>query len=366
MAETRLEKSEIESAISNVSKYSNSICSHLTELYSIVSNVKEYYQSNGNVVVFLDNLADTLKSVTNDYGTYRDDFLKTLQDIISTYELEDSRTSMSISQLDGKTIASMSIGAGAFSAGASGFDFGKISLNANDAANGNFVDESKVHNSAFCEGEYTFQYRKDGSVRIDRNGVPLGFTTKENADKITGGVNTGTTNSAMKNDPRYQYNKEEDGSIGDTAKATQQLSNSENKINAEASKHNAGTTKSGISGEGNSSLGNANVQQSQTSQGGLAGIPEEVLNAAGVTGDSTIVSTGGTIPGEGNSSLGNANVQQSQTSQGGLAGIPEEVLNAAGVTGDSTIVSTGGTIPAFEKVFEVNEKMMGQASNDKQ
>ncbi|MCI8567982.1 MAG: hypothetical protein HFG48_01530, partial [Bacilli bacterium] len=53
MAETRLEKSEIESAISNVSKYSNSICSHLTELYSIVSNVKEYYQSNGNVVVFL-------------------------------------------------------------------------------------------------------------------------------------------------------------------------------------------------------------------------------------------------------------------------------------------------------------------------
>ena len=87
MAETRLEKSEIESAISNVSKYSNSICSHLTELYSIVSNVKEYYQSNGNVVVFLDNLADTLKSVTNDYGTYRDDFLNTLQDIISTYEI---------------------------------------------------------------------------------------------------------------------------------------------------------------------------------------------------------------------------------------------------------------------------------------
>lgn len=70
----------------------------------------------------------------------------------------------------------------AFEIDANDIDFSKISTNANDAANGNFIDESNIHKDYWGDstgGKLEAEIRDDGTVLIKEDGVAMGYTTKE-------------------------------------------------------------------------------------------------------------------------------------------------------------------------------------------
>ena len=188
MANIKLDRSVVQESITNIEKYSQLLGENLKEVSNLTIRINEVYNTTGNQTSSIEQLRVTIEDIRKNYTNCLADYLKALGEIMASYELEDSRTAISIQQNGDRTVASMSVGAGAFSSLASGFDFSKISSTANDAVNGNFISKDKVHDQYFSEGDYTFEYREDGTVRIDKNGVPMAFTTKENADKITGGI----------------------------------------------------------------------------------------------------------------------------------------------------------------------------------
>lgn len=170
----------------NVNKEGSELSGEFRNLYEkLLEEAKDVIKSNNGSTEYIDEMINNLSGLHRNFLEFLNDFGVALSDIISNYQNVDQETTQNISMID-DTIAAVSIGAGGLTAG--GFDFGKISRTAKDAADGNFINESKVHNNAFGEGEYTFQYREDGTVRVDKDGVPMAFTTKENADKITGGL----------------------------------------------------------------------------------------------------------------------------------------------------------------------------------
>lgn len=179
---------------SNIVKAKSSeLSDEFNSLIALIGDAKEVIESNNGSIEYIDEIGNNLKDLNNSFSSFNSDFLEALQGILINYQQTDQSVNSNVSKLDGAT-AVMSVGAGGLAA--SGFDFSKVSGNAHDASNGNFINESKVHSSAFGEGEYTFQYREDGSVRIDKNGVPMAFTTKENADKITGGIDKKTESAS--------------------------------------------------------------------------------------------------------------------------------------------------------------------------
>ena len=179
---------------SNIVKAKSSeLSDEFNSLIALIGDAKEVIESNNGSIEYIDEIGNNLKDLNNNFSSFNSDFLEALQGILINYQQTDQSVNSNVSKLDGAT-AVMSVGSGGLAA--SGFDFSKVSGNAHDASNGNFINESKVHSSAFGEGEYTFQYREDGSVRIDKNGVPMAFTTKENADKITGGIDKKTESAS--------------------------------------------------------------------------------------------------------------------------------------------------------------------------
>ena len=188
MANIKLDRGVVQEAIVNIEKYAHSLEDVLKEIANLTISINEVYQTTGTQTSNIESLRDTIDKIKNNYVTCLFDYLKALGEIMVSYELEDSRAAINVSQNGDRAIATMTVGAGAFSSLASGFDFSKISGTASDVANGNFISKSKVYDNAFADGNYTFEYREDGVVRIDKDGVPMAFTTKENADKITGGI----------------------------------------------------------------------------------------------------------------------------------------------------------------------------------
>ena len=67
-------------------------------------------------------------------------------------------------------------------------DFSRISTNANDAINGNFIKEENVHKE-FWEGDLTFVKRNDGSIQIIKDGVVMGYTDEFGINRIIDDVN---------------------------------------------------------------------------------------------------------------------------------------------------------------------------------
>ena len=63
---------------------------------------------------------------------------------------------------------------------ATGIDYGKIASTAQGALNGDFISSDKIYRKSFeQEGSLDFVTRDDGSIVITKDGVPIGFTTKE-------------------------------------------------------------------------------------------------------------------------------------------------------------------------------------------
>ncbi len=82
-------------------------------------------------------------------------------------------------------------------------NIGKISSTAQGALNGNFISSDQIYKEAFEDtGNLEFVTRDDGAIMITRDGVPIGFTTK---DGISNPMSSKVSKpSGMGNDPRYQ------------------------------------------------------------------------------------------------------------------------------------------------------------------
>jgi len=111
----------------------------------------------------------------------------------------------------------------------------KISSTAQGALNGNFISSDKIYKEAFEDtGSLEFITREDGAIMITRDGVPIGFTTKDGISnpedsQVTQGTGQsradaydsrisssapqngvdGTNPSGMGSDPRYQKSRPE-------------------------------------------------------------------------------------------------------------------------------------------------------------
>ncbi len=59
-------------------------------------------------------------------------------------------------------------------------DFSKIATNANDALNGNFIEESKIKKDYWNLNELTFKENEKGCITIYKGDTILGFTTLQN------------------------------------------------------------------------------------------------------------------------------------------------------------------------------------------
>jgi len=86
-------------------------------------------------------------------------------------------------------------------------DFSRITTNANDAINGNFLDEDRIL-TQYWNGNLTYKRREDGSIQIIKDGVVMGYTDERginiqgdkfegsaNAENSTGGAAGSTVNS---------------------------------------------------------------------------------------------------------------------------------------------------------------------------
>lgn len=82
----------------------------------------------------------------------------------------------------------------------------KISSTAQGALNGNFINSDNIYKEAFQDtGSLEFVTRDDGAIMITRDGVPIGFTTKDGiSNQTTSDTTDASLPSGMGNDPRYQ------------------------------------------------------------------------------------------------------------------------------------------------------------------
>lgn len=91
-------------------------------------------------------------------------------------------------------------------------NIGKISSTAQGALNGNFISSDQIYKEAFEDtGNLEFVTRDDGAIMITRDGVPIGFTTKDGISNPRIGDDSKHEDSyssqypsGMGNDPRYQ------------------------------------------------------------------------------------------------------------------------------------------------------------------
>ena len=84
----------------------------------------------------------------------------------------------------------------------------KISSTAQGALNGNFINSDRIYKEAFQDtGHLEFVTRDDGAIMITRDGVPIGFTTKDGISSETASDTSTSAPSGMGNDPRYQQSE---------------------------------------------------------------------------------------------------------------------------------------------------------------
>ena len=167
------------------------IMNNINMVSQSVESLKSTYKTSETESIF-NEVERGLKKFENDYNTINQKYYDTLEKVKLNYQLAESQNSAVFTDVGSNMhAASLALGSGAMTA--AGFDFGKISTNAQDATSGKFVN--KVDVSAFNEkSDYTFTYRKDGSVLVSKNGTAIGYTTVENANKVTGGKFVGNTN----------------------------------------------------------------------------------------------------------------------------------------------------------------------------
>lgn len=186
MANILVNSESIQAFNDSVTKKGNDLGGEFWKLHkNLLEDAKSVIKSNNGSLEYIDQMIKDIRDLHTGFVEFLRDFENTLFDMVDNYQNVDQGTTQNVSMLEGATMA-MSVGAGGLAA--SGFDFSKISGTAGDVVSGNFINESKVNNSSFGEGEYTFMYREDGTVRVDKDGVPMAYTTRENADKITGGI----------------------------------------------------------------------------------------------------------------------------------------------------------------------------------
>lgn len=186
MANITLKKSTIINIKSNLLSHAGELIDALSSITNSLNSAKEVYNTTGGAQAGIDEIVATIDKLSKGYDSKNKEFIKVMDESVMEYEAKEARANMEISSLDGKTVATMTVGASGLAG--MGFNFGKIASNKEDALNGKFIDESKVHSQYFGPGKYTFNYNDDGSVMISKDGQPMAWAQADNGKAVTGDV----------------------------------------------------------------------------------------------------------------------------------------------------------------------------------
>ena len=146
-------------------------------------------------------------------------------------------------------------------------DFSRISTNANDAVNGNFINEENVHKE-FWEGDLTFVKRDDGSIQILKDGVVMGYTDELGISKIVNDVSVNDNSSSMPNSSSTSNGATSGTSSSTTTNGASSSTGSSTTANGASSSTGSSTTTNGASSTtGLSSTGSATTTNSSTNHG---------------------------------------------------------------------------------------------------
>lgn len=186
MAGINLKKEEIETAIVNINKNVSILNDQFNSICNQVDMVKSVWVDDIGLFEHITSLLNSIRAVNRDYKSFCDDFTRELQNMVLNYETIDKNINAKFSSGD---VVSMTLGAMAFK----NFDFSKTANKATNLASNNFLNEKSIHKEMFTDGDYKLNYLDNGVVRIDKDGQPMIFTTKENAEKL---INLGSSESS--------------------------------------------------------------------------------------------------------------------------------------------------------------------------
>lgn len=214
MAEISLKKEVIETTIANINTNVSNLNEHFNSICNQVDMIKGVWVDNIGLFANITTLLNSIREVNRDYRAFAEEFTKVLKEMVINYEEIDKKVSSSVSIGD---IVTMTLGAKAFS----NFDFAKTANNASNLASNSFLNEKNVYKEAFTDGEYKLNYLDDNVVRIDKDGFPMVFTTKENAEAlINSGNSTGTPSNSYNSNVNEATSSNAYSQLGNTKFST--------------------------------------------------------------------------------------------------------------------------------------------------
>lgn len=177
MARVVIRKDFAEEIITRVNEKTESLLDTISTLSRKVTEAKNVYTSDNSSSTSIDAMSETINKIISSYSELNRKFSQALRANIDEYSKSDQKIASNL-----KAVASVPLAAGNIT------DSIIMTYTANSAANANaknFLNEEQLSKAFFeKEGNYTFEYRNDGSVRINRDGEPLAFTSKQTADNF--------------------------------------------------------------------------------------------------------------------------------------------------------------------------------------
>lgn len=175
MARVIIRKDFAEEIITRVNEKTESLLDTISILSKKVNEAKSVYTSDNSSSTSIDAMSETINKIISSYSELNRKFSQALRANIDEYSRSDQKIASNL-----KAVTSVPLVAGSLT------DSSIMGRTANSATNANaekFLNEEQLSKAFFeKEGNYTFEYRNDGSVKINRDGQPLAFTDKKTAD----------------------------------------------------------------------------------------------------------------------------------------------------------------------------------------
>lgn len=202
MARVIIKRDFAEDVIKRTNEKVETLLNTISTLGVKLNTAKTVYNSDNTSGASFDDMSETINKIISSYSSLSEKFAQALRDNIEEYSKADKQISSNVN-----AVSSVTLTAGTASS--------LTSHAANTADNvnaGKFLSENELSKDSFeKDGEYSFEYRSDGSVKVNRDGEPLVFTDKTGADWVAGNRNDDINvpyqigvGSVDSSDPDYQ------------------------------------------------------------------------------------------------------------------------------------------------------------------
>lgn len=179
MARVILKKDFAEDIIAKVNTKTEDLLETVSKLGTKLNEAKIAYNSDNSSKDSFSDMQITINKIISSYSSLNKKFTQTLREIIEEYSRADQKVVSNVN-----AVTAIPLAAGTTITGNSISN--NMSNSATNANAGRVLDEKQIAKEYFeKEGTYTFEYRTDGSVKIERDGKPLAFTTKKAADDFS-------------------------------------------------------------------------------------------------------------------------------------------------------------------------------------